>query len=139
MNVSGSSTCYSAMINVTVRVTNEIRAPQFEAKLTVKAQRQPLRYILLIAAGLDPRFRYSVLLSAVCVNGEVFILSYANSLSDVRNAVLDRFYLETMGFSNKMYSTVFILCYANSLSDITNAVLDLFDLEAMGFSNKMYR
>ena len=56
-HVSGGGACYTAMINVTLKVRNEIKEPKFQAKVVVQAQRQPLRYVLLIAAGLDPTFR----------------------------------------------------------------------------------
>ena len=56
-HLSDGSACYSAMVNVTVKVRNEVKEPQFQAKVVVQAQRQPLRHMLLIAAGLDPRFR----------------------------------------------------------------------------------
>ncbi|KAL8590255.1 hypothetical protein ACOMHN_006371 [Nucella lapillus] len=56
--LSGRNFCYSAMINVTLKIRNGIRQPTFEGEIRVHAQRQPLRYILLIAAGLDSMFRY---------------------------------------------------------------------------------
>ncbi|KAK7114468.1 hypothetical protein V1264_000523 [Littorina saxatilis] len=55
---SDGSSCYTAMVNVTVTIRNEVKDPEFQGKIRVHAPRQPLRYILLIAAGQDTKFRF---------------------------------------------------------------------------------
>ncbi|XP_025116055.1 uncharacterized protein LOC112577238 [Pomacea canaliculata] len=57
-SVPESGRCYTAVVNVTIDIKNDVRAPQFYESVTLRVQRQPLRHVLLIAAGMDPKFRF---------------------------------------------------------------------------------
>lgn len=72
--------CFASMVNVTIRAVNQVKAPQFEAAVIVKAPRQALRYILLMAAGLNPMFRFET------QNFQGYG-DYVSSLNDVRNDI----------------------------------------------------
>ncbi|ESO99033.1 hypothetical protein LOTGIDRAFT_238959 [Lottia gigantea] len=71
--MQGFQKCYVVKVNVTIIVENSITEPKFTLKTSVYAQRQPLYYFLLMAAGKDSRFSFNT--TKIDDYGE-FVLSF---------------------------------------------------------------